>query len=68
MFPSFEAFKGSRDESEVPLQSKQGLVHVKETNDSQDCSIQTNVEDQPIEASYVGIGARIGTSNVDKLY
>jgi len=47
MFPSFKSFRGSRDESEAPLQSKQRLVHVKQTNSSQDCSMQTNVQDKP---------------------
>jgi hypothetical protein len=43
MFPSFKAFRGSRDGSEAIPQSKQGLGHVKETNNSQDCSIQISV-------------------------
>jgi hypothetical protein len=47
MFPSFKAFKGCRDESEAHVQLEQGLVHVKKTSISQDCSIQTNVQDQP---------------------
>jgi hypothetical protein len=41
---------------------------VKEANNSQDCCIQTSVQDQPIEASSAGIGARIGKSDVDRLY
>jgi hypothetical protein len=66
MFPSFKVFRGSRDEIELTLESKQG--HVKKTNNSQDCCIQTSVQDQPIEVSSRGIGGRIGTSNVDKFY
>jgi hypothetical protein len=34
MFPNFEVFKGSRDEIKATLESKQGLGHVKETNNS----------------------------------
>ncbi len=41
---------------------------MKKTNNSQDCCIQTSVQDQPIEASFAGIGAKIGKSDVDKLY
>jgi hypothetical protein len=43
MFPSFKAVRGSRDGSEAIPQSEQGLGHVKETNNSQDCSIQISV-------------------------
>jgi hypothetical protein len=41
---------------------------VKEAENSQDCCIQTSVQDQPIEASSAGIGARIGKFDVDKFY
>jgi hypothetical protein len=34
MFSSFKALKGSRDESEISLQLKQWLGHVKKTNNS----------------------------------
>jgi hypothetical protein len=34
MFPSFEMFRGSRDETKTTLESKQGLGHVKEINNS----------------------------------
>jgi hypothetical protein len=61
-------FKGSRDESEALVPLEQGLVHVKKTNSSQDCNIQTNVQDQPTKASSIGIVTRIGTSNVNKIY
>ncbi len=46
MFPSFKGLKGSRDESEATLQSEQGLRHVKEGNTSQNCCIQTSVQDK----------------------
>jgi hypothetical protein len=68
MFPTFEVFRGSRDEIEAVIESEQGLGHVKKTNNSQDCCIQTNVHDQPTKTSFTGIGAKIGTSNVDKFY
>jgi hypothetical protein len=68
MFPSFKGFKRSRDETKPTLESEQGLGHVKETNSSQDCYIQTSVQDQPTKASFAGIGVRIGTPDVDKLY
>jgi hypothetical protein len=61
-------FRGSRDETKTTLESKQGLGHVKEINNSWDCYIQTRVQDQPKEASSTWIGARIGTFYVDKLY
>ncbi len=41
---------------------------MKKTNTSQDCCIQTSVQEQPTKASSTGIGARIGTSIVNKLY
>jgi hypothetical protein len=41
---------------------------VKEANNSQDCCIQTSVQDQPIETSSVVIGARIRKFDVDKFY
>ncbi len=41
---------------------------MKEANNSQYCCIQTSVQDQPIEASSTGIGARIGKFDVDKLH
>ncbi len=41
---------------------------MKEANNSQDCCIQTSVQDQPIEASYACIDARIGKFDVDKFY
>ncbi len=68
MFPSFKRFFRSRDETEPILESKQGLGHVNEANSSQDCYMQTSVQDQPTKASFAGIGARVGTSNVNKLY
>jgi tRNA G10 N-methylase Trm11 len=68
MFASFKRFRRSRDEIEPTLESKQGLGHVKETNNSQDCYIQTTVQDQPTKSSFARIGARIGTFDVDKLY
>jgi hypothetical protein len=68
MFASFKRFRRSRDATEPTLESKQGLGHVKEANNSQDCYIQTIVQDQPTKASFVGIGARIRTSAVDKFY
>jgi hypothetical protein len=46
-FKAFRVFKGSRGEVETTLESKQGLRHVKEANSSQDCCIQTSVQDQP---------------------
>jgi hypothetical protein len=68
MFPSFKVFKGSRNESEAILESKQGLRHAKEANSSQDCCIQTSVQDQFIKVASIGKGARIGTSDVNRLY
>jgi hypothetical protein len=46
MFPSFKVSRGSRDEDEATLQSEQGLGHMIEANSSQDCGIQTSVQDQ----------------------
>ncbi len=46
MFLSFKGLRGSRDESEATLQSEQGLGHVKEGNTSQNCCIQTSVQDE----------------------
>ncbi len=43
MFSSFKALRRSRFEKETTLQLEQGLGHVKETNNSQDCNIQTSV-------------------------
>jgi hypothetical protein len=68
MFPSFKMFRGSRDESEAILESKQGLRHAKETNSSQDYCIQTSVQDQFTKVAFVGKGARIGTSDLNKFY
>jgi hypothetical protein len=68
MFPSFKEFRGSKDVSEAILESKQGLRHTKEANNSQDCCIETSVQDQFTKVTFVGIGARIGTSDVDKFY
>jgi hypothetical protein len=39
MFSSFKVLRGSRDEIETTLQLEQGLGHVKDTNNSQDCNI-----------------------------
>jgi hypothetical protein len=64
MFLGFKEFRGSRDETLATLELEQGLGHVKETNNSHDCCIQTSVQDQPTKASF----ARIGTFDVDKLY
>jgi hypothetical protein len=68
MFPSFKVFRGSRDESEAILESKQGLKHAKETNSSQDCCIQTSVQDQFTKAASVGKGAKIGTYDLNRFY
>jgi hypothetical protein len=51
MFPSFEAFRGSRDVTKAIIELEQGLGHVKEVNNSQDCYIQTSVHDQPKKTS-----------------
>ncbi len=68
MFSSFKMFKGNRDENEAILESEQGLRHAKETNNSQDCCIQTSVQDQFTKVAYVGIGAKIRTSDVNRFY
>jgi hypothetical protein len=68
MFPSFQMFRGSTDESEAILELEQGLRHAKEANNSQDCCTQTSVQDQFTKATSIGICARIGISNVDRLY
>jgi hypothetical protein len=68
MFLGFKGFKGSRDETLATLELEQGLRHVKEANNSHDCCIQTSVQDQPTKTSFARIGARIGTSDVNKLY
>jgi len=46
MFPSFKASRESKDESKATLQSEQGLGHMTKADSSQDCSIQTSVQDQ----------------------
>jgi hypothetical protein len=46
MFPSLLVSRRSRHENEATLQSEQGLEHMIEANSSQDCNIQTSVQDQ----------------------
>ncbi len=58
MFPSFKGFRRSKDNTKPTLESKERLGHVKEANNSQDCYIQTSVQDQPTKAPFVGIGAK----------